>query len=210
MMKLLPMRYREKQSDWFGQVGMSLHISHVVLGRQSVSSSSTDFSQANSTRVLEHHTFCHFFENCSQTGQTVVSIIRDLFLRLKRLKPNLKSVFLRSDNAGCYHGAEFILAVEQLYRETGILIERIDYSEAQAGKSVCDRRAAILKGECRRHVNEGHDITNSTEFIDGAKSTKGLSIVACELIAKKISKAVRILIVYYLITILSRFRLFPV
>ena len=134
------MRYREKQSDWFGQVGMSLHISHVVLVGQTLSSLSTVVSHTNSTRILEHHTFCHFFESCLQNGQTVVSVMRDLFLRLKQLRPNLKSVFLRSDNAGCYHGAEFILAVEQLYRETGILIERIDYSEAQAGKSVCDRR----------------------------------------------------------------------
>lgn len=197
-MKLLPMRYREKQSDWFGQVGMSLHISHVVLAGQSVSSLSTISSQANSTRVLEHHTFCHFFQSCSQNGQTVVAIMRDLFVRLKQFKPNLTSVFLRSDNAGCYHGGEFILAVEQLYHETGILIERIDYSEAQAGKSVCDRRSADLKGECRRHVNEGHDITNSAEFIDGAKSTKGLSIVACELAEKKISKVVSVFAVVIL------------
>jgi hypothetical protein len=184
-MKLLPMRYREKQSEWFGQTGMSLHISHVVFANQSVSSlpatstpSSTTFSSTNSTRVLEHHTFCHFVETCSQNGQTVVSIMRDLFLRLKRLKPNLKNVFVRSDNAGCYHGAEFILAVEQLYHDTGVLIKRIDYSEAQAGKSVCDRKSANVKGECRRHVNEGHNITNSSEFIEGAKSTKGLSISA--------------------------------
>lgn len=134
MTKLLPMRYREKQSDWFGQVGMSLHISHVILASQSVSTSSSISSQTNSTRVLEHHTFCHFFERCSQNGQT------------------------------------------------GFLIERIDYSEAQAGKSVCDCRSADLKAECRRYVHEGHDITNSTEFIDGRKSTNGFSIVACELI----------------------------
>jgi hypothetical protein len=197
MMKLLPMCYREKQSNWFGQTGMSLHVSHVVLVAQPPPSSTTLSSQSTATaspskpdRILEHHTFCHFFETCSQSGQTVVSIMRDLLLRLKRFKPNIKSVVVRSDNAGCYHGGEFILAVEQLYHNTGVLIERMDFSEAQAGKSVCDRRSADLKGDCRRHVNEGHDITNSAEFINGAKSTKGFSIIACQVKEKKTSKAV--------------------
>ena len=135
--------------------------------------------------------------------------MRDLFLRLKQLKPNLKSVFIRSDNAGCYHGAEFILAVEQLYRETGVLIERIDFSEAQAGKSVCDRRSADLKGECRCHVNEGNDITNSVEFINGAKSTKCLSIVACELNEKRTSKVVSVFLIFNF-SYPSLFRYLPV
>lgn len=195
MMKLLPMRYREKQSDWFGQIGMSLHISHVVLAGQSIPARPTALRPDttpphDAKRLLRHHTFCHFFENCCQNGPTVVSILRDLFVRLKRLQPNLATVFLRSDNAGCYHGAEFILAVEQLYHETGVLVERIDYSEPQAGKSACDRRSADLKAECRRHVNEGHDITNGAEFIDGAKSTKQLSIIVSDSISKKTSKAV--------------------
>ncbi|CAF1471773.1 unnamed protein product [Adineta ricciae] len=47
------------------------------------------------------------------------------------------------------------------------------------GKGPCDRKAAVIKGETRRSVNEKNDCCNSVQFVNAAKSTKHLSIFAC-------------------------------
>ncbi|CAF1659899.1 unnamed protein product, partial [Adineta ricciae] len=46
-------------------------------------------------------------------------------------------------------------------------------------KGPCDRKAAVIKGETRRSVNEKIDCCNSVRFANAAKSTKHLSIFAC-------------------------------
>ncbi|CAF2996833.1 unnamed protein product [Rotaria sp. Silwood2] len=83
-----------------------------------------------------------------------------------------------ADNAGCFHGSEFLLAVKALYEETGIFIKRIDFSDPQSGKSCCDRMAAVIKCNIRRYIDEKHNVTNSKEFIEAARETKYLSLYA--------------------------------
>jgi hypothetical protein len=68
--------------------------------------------------------------------------------------------------------------VKQLFENIGVLIRRVDFSEPQAGKGPCDRKAAVIKGEIRRYVDENHDCTNAREFVAAAKSTQNLSIFA--------------------------------
>ena len=48
-----------------------------------------------------------------------------------------------------------------------------------AGKGPCDRKAAVIKEEIRRFVNEKNDCCNNIQFMNAAKSTKHLSIYAC-------------------------------
>ncbi|CAF2966504.1 unnamed protein product [Rotaria sp. Silwood2] len=72
-----------------------------------------------------------------------------------------------------------LLSVKELYETTGILIRRVDLSEAQAGKGLCDRKAAVIKGEIRRYVDEKHDCTSSAEFVAATKSTQHLTILSC-------------------------------
>ena len=121
------------------------------------------------------------------------SIERRITLICRRNPTNLSNV--SADNAGCYHGAEFLLSIKQLFKETGILIRRsegrkckwhtrmfsiclVDFSDPQSGKSACDRMAAVIKCNIRRHINEKHNCTNSKEFIEAARETNHLSIYA--------------------------------
>ena len=174
-MKWLEKKYGQSQTEFFALRGLPWHLTHVV--RLQPSQKSTEVSE----KVFQNRTFCHSFDNCIQNGSTVVSILQDIFIRLKRDHPEIEVAFLRSDNAGCYHGAETILSVKELYETTGILIRRIDFSEAQAGKGPCDRKAAVIKGEIRRYVDEKHNCTTSTEFVEAAKSTHHLTILSCSL-----------------------------
>ncbi|CAF4490382.1 unnamed protein product, partial [Rotaria sp. Silwood2] len=165
-MKFLAKEYRESQRQWFAKRGLSWHICYAIKLHSSAS-----FSTTTKEKKFEHRTFAHIFDQCIQNGQTVTSIIRDVFIRIKSTNPEIEYAFLRADNAGCFHGSEFLLAVKALYEETGIFIKRIDFSDPQSGKSCCDRMAAVIKCNIRRYIDEKHNVTNSKEFIEAARET---------------------------------------
>ena len=73
------------------------------------------------------------------------------------------------------------MAVPKILDETGVLITRFDFCEAQAGNGACDRMAATIKNNVRRYVNEGHDCETSADFVKGAKSTGSTTILAGKL-----------------------------
>ena len=98
-MKFLPMKYREKMTDWFGKRGLSWHITHVVRLRKCSS-----HPPSSNTRTYEHRSFVHVFNNCTQNGRTVVSILTDVFKKLKTEDSQNKAAFVRSDNADCFKG----------------------------------------------------------------------------------------------------------
>ena len=51
-------------------------------------------------------------------------------------------------NAGCYHNINgpLLLSRKEVGERTGIKPVRYDFSEPQAGKDICDRKAASMKG----------------------------------------------------------------
>lgn len=178
-MKWLEKKYRQSQADFYAMRGLPWHLTHVV--RLQPNSLQVEHCK----KLFENRTFCHSFDSCIQNGETVVSILQDVFKRLKQQHPEIEFAYIRCDNAGCYHGTDMLLAAKELYETTGVLIRRIDFSEAQAGKGACDRKAAVIKGEIRRYVDEKHDCTTSAEFVQAAKSTRHLTILSCELPTKK-------------------------
>lgn len=68
-----------------------------------------------------------------------------------------------------------------LLEETGIFVRRFDFCDPQSGKSACDRMAAVVKCNVRRHINEKNNVECSQEFVDAAKRTKYLSIFASKI-----------------------------
>ena len=135
-------------------------------------------SNEASTKQFEHRTFCHIFDQRKQDALFVVSILQDVLQRLKFDDQQLRFAFLRSDNGACYHSATITTAIEEIFHTTGIFICRIDFSEPQSDKNVCDRRTAVIIGEVRRYIGEKHNVTNSMQFVAAAKSTSHLSIFA--------------------------------
>ena len=176
-MKFLPLKYREAQRDWFGKRGLSWHVTYVIRLTRFQSS-----SVALKDRIYEHRTFVHVFNTCTQNGRTIVSILTDVFHRLKLEDQGINRAYVRCDNAGCYHGAQTLLSVKKLQEDTNILICRFDFCEPQAGKGPCDRMAATIKGSVRHYVNEHNDCTTSGEFVLAAKRVPFLSVFACEML----------------------------
>lgn len=111
--------------------------------------------------------------------------------QLKRTDTNLTSVYIRADNAGCYKGTDLLLAAEQIYKNTGVIVRRIDFSDSQSGKSHCDRMASVIKANVRRFINEKNDCVTSSDFVDGAKSTRYTTVMACRVASSSTTKKIR-------------------
>ena len=167
-MKFLPRKFRESQSDWFGKRGIPWHISVAIRSNKG---------------EMEMMTFVHVFDSATtQDSSTVLAILDDVFIQLKIVMPELQTIHIRSDNAGCYHCAQTLITAPQIAKRRGLQISRIDFSESQAGKGACDRKAATIKSHMAIHLNSGHDIEMAAqmkEAIDSCGGVRGMSVKVC-------------------------------
>ena len=159
-MKYLPQRYRERMSDFFGKRGRSWHVSAVIT------------KQAPGKYQVE--CFVHLFDNCEQNSFAVASIIEHLLETIKKETPEIKNVYLRSDNAGCYHSGSLLLSLPSIGQRTRITVLRYDFSEPQSGKDICDRKTAPMKAHIRRWVNEKHDVITAEDMKTALESHGGV------------------------------------
>jgi hypothetical protein len=169
-MKFLQLKYREKQSDWFGKRGLSWHVSTVI----SVDEKSGD---------LELKTYAHLFDACQQDWFAVLSIIENTLKTLKADKPRITRVHFRSDEAGCYHNNFLIASVRDIGNEVGIAVTGYDFSEPQYGKDVCDRILCPMKSAIRRYCNEGHDVLTAQDMHTALsqRPVRGTSACVCSI-----------------------------
>ena len=145
-MKFLQLKYRDKQSDWFGKRGLSWHISTVIT------------RNLNLEGRPELWPYAHLFYACQQDYFAVCSIIECTLREIKTEKPDITWVYLRSDEADCYHNNSLIAAARGTGKRVGLEVCWYDFSESQYGKDVCDRILSPMKTCIRRFYNEGHDI----------------------------------------------------
>ena len=107
--------------------------------------------------------FVHIFDNCTQNNFAVLSIIEHLLNKVKKEYPEVIHAYFRSDSAGCYHNGPLLLNLKEVGERTGVIPVRYDFSEPQAGKDICDRKSASMKGPVKRWVNEKHDVIRAEE-----------------------------------------------
>ena len=176
-MKFLQLKYREKQSDWFGKRGLSWHISTVIT------------RDPNLEGRLELRSYAHLFDACQQDWFAVCSIIESTLREIKTEKPHITWVYLRSDKAGCYHNNSLIAAARGIGKRAGLEVCRYDFSEPQYGKDVCDRILCPMKTCIRRFCNEGHDILSKGDMrrVLSERPVKGTSACVCEVDEAKIT-----------------------
>ncbi|XP_076111669.1 uncharacterized protein LOC143079930 [Mytilus galloprovincialis] len=150
-MKFLPLAFREKQSDWFGQKGVNWHVSVCI------------FKDENQN--LMQRTYTHTMDAVKQDWVAVASVLEHTLRTIKIQLPRINTVYLRSDNAGCYHCGSLWLAIPKITETTGITIARYDYSEPQNGKSYCDAKiAGHMRGKIRRSAASGSDVLTASDM----------------------------------------------
>ena len=116
-------------------------------------------------------TFVHIFEKCNQDWFAVLSILDHLVQQLVQISPDLKEIFLRSDNAGCYHNAPLLISAPVITAKGGLTLRNYSFSEANSGKDVCDRKIAPLKAHVTRYLNEGNSLVYSADSLCPCKQS---------------------------------------
>ena len=159
-MKFLPLKFREQMTDFFGKKGKSWHVTCVIAKKED--------------GRMEVESFVHVFNDCQQNWFAVASICEHVLRTIKEERPQIKKVFLKSDNAGCYHNRAYLVSLRDIGVRVGIDIERYDFSETQSGKGICDRKIASMKSHVRIYVNEKHDVVFAEDLKAALESSGGI------------------------------------
>ena len=118
-------------------------------------------------------TLVHIFDACNQHWFAVASVLESVSSEIVNMEPGVKELFLRSDNAGCYHNAALLSSVAVIIARQGLVLKDYGFSEANSGKDVCDRKIAPLKAHVERYINEG----KITTLMRHATQTNSISSV---------------------------------
>ncbi|CAC5370197.1 unnamed protein product [Mytilus coruscus] len=170
-MKYLPNMFLGKQSDWYGQKGKNWH---VIVG-----------IFKNENKDLKHRTFVHIIDSAKQDWYSVSSLLLHALTTIKRQLPEIKEVFLRSDNEGCYKCGQIWLVMNELSQQSGITIRRYDYSEPQSGKSYCDAKIAHMRGKMQVYILNGNNINTAKDMKTAIDYQHGVSGVQSSVVAIK-------------------------
>ncbi|XP_068671448.1 uncharacterized protein [Montipora foliosa] len=174
-MKLLAMKYRETQSEFFGKRGMNWHFSAVV--------HSSDHSNCKPTECeYQIHAYIAVFDSCKQDWFYVCCILEEVLGTVKETHPSVKRAILRSDNAGCYHNSALLSTINSTSKRSGIEVVRYDFSDPLAGKDLCDRRIAPCKQRLRNYVAENNDIQTAQDVknaLESPPSITGTRVAVC-------------------------------
>ncbi|KAL9978800.1 hypothetical protein ACROYT_G016364 [Oculina patagonica] len=186
-MKLLPMKFRETQSQWFAKRGLSWHFSAVIHN----SGHPDCQAEGNGEHVI--HTYVAAFDDCKQDWFSVACIIEEVLVTVKETHPTVSKAVLRSDNAGCYHSTSLLTTINSSSKRTGVEVIRYDFSDPQAEKDLCDRKIAPCKQRLRNYVAENNDVQTAEDVKKGLESPPGIAgtrVAVCKIDKTKMSKAV--------------------
>ena len=177
-MKLLPMRFRERQSQWFAKRGISWHFSAVV--------HKSNHPDCPVVSASEHtiHTYVVAIDSCKQDWFSVSCILEEVLVCVKESHQSVCRAILRSDNAGCYHCSALLTTINSTSRRSGIEVIRYDFSDPQSGKDLCDRKIAPCKQRLRHYVAKNHNVESAKDIKKGLESPLGIagtSIAECKI-----------------------------
>ena len=135
----------------------------------------------NRDESLKVTCYVHLVNSCRHDWFAVLSILENLLSTIKQGNPEVKKVYLRSDEAGCYHNRKLVPSFQELGYRLGITIVRYDHSEPQSGKDMCDRILCPMKAAIRRYRNKGHDVVSAEDMYTALKErpVKGTTATVC-------------------------------
>jgi len=161
-MKFLPMKYREKQSEWYGKTGISWHVCVLI---------------AKIDGILVKQTYCSFIENGTQDAFTSACLYIHNLDEIQHDFPSLKFIYDKSDNASCFRNWIMLAARNYVNNQRKIRVLETHNSEAQAGKDQADREIAVIKNKLKIEVAQGNQVTTALEMkkaLDHGTSLNGV------------------------------------
>ena len=115
---------------------------------------------------------------CDQDVIDTLCVAEHVLKEIQKDHPNIKQLFRKTDNAGCYSG-NFVAEIESsICRQNGFTLLRYDYNEPQKGKDQADRESAVAKRYMNGYLNSGYDIITAEDikksilYLGGPADTK--------------------------------------
>lgn len=133
--KFLPVQCRETQSEFLGKKGLSWHISCSV-------------TRSASSDELDLNCYSHILDDGTQGWISIANILLHWLDQLKCKNQSLKEIYLKSDNAACYHCVNLLSFIQQNNSTFPIRIKEYSFSEGQSWKDLCDTKI----GSSRLHI----------------------------------------------------------
>ncbi|KAL9969858.1 hypothetical protein ACROYT_G022126 [Oculina patagonica] len=131
------------------------------------------FCDRRSFRQRGSPTYAHLFDCCQQDWFAVCSIFDNLLENVLASRPSINSVFLRSDEAGCYHNNALVASLKDVGQRLGV--------------HVCDRILCPMKSSIRCYCDEGHDINCAVDMRTALleRPVRGVTASVCAIDEKK-------------------------
>ena len=123
--KVIPSMFREGQRDYFGKKGMSVHVD--VLLTKAVTSS----------ELMKSVYFTTIYR-CDQDIIDTLCVAEHVLKEIQMDHPNIKQLFRKTDNAGCYSGNSVAEIECSVCKQNGFTLLQHDYNEPQKGKDQAD------------------------------------------------------------------------
>ena len=114
---------------------------------------------------------------CDQDTKDVLSINEHVLNQFKKDEPNIKKLYTKSDNAGCYHTSYSPEALYFMCKQKGMELLRYDYNESCKGKDQCDRESAAAKTILRSYVDAGNDLMTAEDIYEAMHYGIGVKYV---------------------------------
>ena len=93
--------------------------------------------------ILSKNVYHTAISNCDQDSKDTLRIPNDVIKQMKSDFPELKYLFRKSDNAGCYSANSVAELTHRICKRNEIQLLIYDYNEPQRGKYQADRESSI-------------------------------------------------------------------
>ena len=167
-MKFQPLYHRETTSKHFAKRGISWHGVCFIYFQWDEEKQEVIKRQKFIDQILE--------EDNSQNAVNVVACLEAALFQLHNEFDWLETVYLQSDNAGCYRGHTIIQWILILNQHLPIKIERFIHSETQSGKCIVDAHFAISTAKIKTYVQcTKNDVVTPRDLFVSLKDLGGIN-----------------------------------
>ena len=168
--KVLPMKYREGQVEYFGKKGMS------VLGVMIV----VWTTKEDGTCGFEYHFFDIVMKGHAGQDNVQVAAALELIVELVHERfPETEDIVLQSDNASCFSSQELIPYVFQMNEELSSksfpTISKWIFTEAQTGRGRLDTHFSYVNVWFKSFVEDGNDVILEEDIVSALMYRGGLA-----------------------------------
>lgn len=167
--KILPIKFREGQVEYFGKKGMSLLGSMIIR-----------FLETEELSGYEYQFSDYIFKGYSgQDNIQVAAAIEVIVDQTRRRFPEIKNIVIQSDNASCFASQELVPFIFHLNQESaeksGPRISKWLFTEAQTGRGRLDTHFSYINVFLKGYVENDKIVTREEHIFQALSYNEGIA-----------------------------------